>query len=65
MYISGLIDSKSELKCSSPESFPKREGCQFAFQFFEGSKEEAIGRQQKERLIVCHSKSADGLPFKL
>ena len=34
MYISGLMDSKSEHRCTSLGSFPRRAGYEFAFQFF-------------------------------
>ena len=34
IYISGLMNSKSEVNSSGPESFPERGGYQFAFQWF-------------------------------
>ena len=46
MYISGLADSKLELRCGGLRSFPGRGGYEFAFQVFESSNE---GRRKKGR----------------
>ena len=49
MYISGLMDAKSDFRCSDLGSFPRRGGFIFALQFFfEGSNNETMIRQQKE-----------------
>ena len=51
MYISGLMDSKPDCRCGDPGLFPGRGGYVFAFQFFDGSNEKTMGRQQMEEVL--------------
>ena len=51
MHVVGLMDSKPEPRRGSRGLFPGREGCEFTFQFFEGSNEEIMGSQQKEEVL--------------
>ena len=51
MYISGLMESKSEYRCSSLESFLGGKVMNMLFSFFESSDEEILGRQQKEEVL--------------
>ena len=46
------MDSKSEFRCGScPGSFPRMGGYEFTSNFFEGSNEKIMGRQQKEEVV--------------
>ena len=44
MYIISLMDSQSLYRCGGLGLFLGRGGYEFAFQFFEGSNEELLGR---------------------
>ena len=43
--------SKPDYRCGDLGSFPRKGGYVFAFQFFEGSNEETMGGQQKEKVL--------------
>ena len=53
MYIDDLMDNKSEYRCGSLGSFPRTGGLvvNVLFNFFEGSNEEILRRQQKEEVL--------------
>ena len=55
--------SKPDYRCGDLGSFPRKGGYVFAFQFFEGSNEETMGGQQKEKVlcVVKHHLRGRGL----
>ena len=51
MCISGLKVSESGFRYDDRESFPRRRGYNFTFQFFEDFNEELMCREQKEEAL--------------